>query len=176
MYTSIISLRISYIACVVFLRALFLGLLCFWFSLRIYQLPILLDCMVWLFDNESKLLFSNLIFHDYRWQFYSWNLVIGMIVNSGKNKSIHFTGTAQITFPPDLLLENVNSHEDFGVCVGYDLKLNHHVTAKLQKARQSFFALESKVPFNTRPLLSFICTTVWCYKFCFMVSQLGIPS
>ena len=42
----------------------------------------------------------------------------------------------------------MNSHKDLGVYVGYDLKWNLHVTKKLHKARQSFFPLKSKVPFN----------------------------
>ena len=108
---------------------------------------------MWLFTDDLKFLFSNLNFHDDFWRIYSCNLVNGMIVNSVKTKCIHFTGTAQVTFPPDLLLKNMNSHKDLGVYVGYNLKWNHHVTKKLHKAHQSFFALKSKVPFNTPSII-----------------------
>ena len=122
----------------------------FLFLIFVNGLPfVFLDCMVRLFADILKLLFSNLNFHDDLWRLSSWNLLNGMIVNSVKTKCIHFTGTAQITFPPELLLENMNSHKNLVVCVGYDLKWNHHVTKKLQKTPQIFFALKSKVPFNT---------------------------
>ena len=105
--------------------------------------------MVWQFADDLKLIISNLKFHDDLWRLYSWKLINGMIINSDKTKCLHFSGTAQITFPPDLLLENVNSHKDLGVYVEYDFKWNLHVTKKLHMARQSFFALKSKVPFST---------------------------
>ena len=47
----------------------------------------------------------------------------------------------------------MNSHKDLGVFVGYNLKWNLHVTKKLHKARQSFFALKSKVPFKTPSII-----------------------
>ena len=124
------------------------------FLIFVDDLPsIFLDCMVWLFADDLKLLFSNLNFHDDFWRLYSWNLINGMMISFDKTKCLHFSGTAQITFPPDLLLENVNSHKDLGVYVAYDLKWNLHVTKKLHKARQSFFALKSKVPFNTPSII-----------------------
>ena len=43
----------------------------------------------------------------------------------------------------------MNSHKDLGVYVGYNHKWNLHVTKKLHKPRQSFFALKSTVPFST---------------------------
>ena len=109
--------------------------------------------MVWLFADDLKLLFPNFKFHDDLWRLYSWNLVNGRIVVSVKTKCIHFTGNAVITFQPDLLLVNLNSLKDLGVYVGYDLKWNHHVIKKLHKARQSFFALKSKVPLNTPSII-----------------------
>ena len=75
-------------------------------------------------------------------------------MNSDNTKCIHFTGTTQITFPPDLLLlENVNSHRVLSLFVGYDLKRNHHGTKMLHEARQSLFALKSNLPFNTRYIM-----------------------
>ena len=73
---------------------------------------IFLVCMVRLFADDRKLLFSHLNFHDVLWWLYFWNLANGMIMNSDKTNRIHFTGTAQITFPPDLILDNVNWHKD----------------------------------------------------------------
>ena len=149
----------------------------FLFWIFVNDLPsIFLDCMVWLFADDSKLLFSNLDFHDDLCRLYSWNLVKGIIVNSVKTKCIHFTGTAQITFPPDLLLENVNSHKDLGVYIGYDLKWNITLQKKLHKARRSFFALKSKVPFNTTSIIKLqlyhsIVLSIPLYGF-----QPGIPT
>ena len=66
--------------------------------------------MVLLFADDLKLLFSEPDFHDDLWRLYSWNLINGMIINSDKTECLHFSGTAQVSFPPDLSLEDVNSH------------------------------------------------------------------
>ena len=105
--------------------------------------------MVWLFADDFKLFLSIPIFHNDLCRRYSWNLVNGIIAKSEKIKYFHLTGTTQMTLPPELQIENVFSHKDLGVRNGYNLKWNHHVTKKLHKARQIFFARKSKVPFNT---------------------------
>ena len=97
-----------------------------------------------------------------------------MIANSDKTKCIHFTGTAQITFPPDLLLENVNSHKELGVYVEYGLKWNHHVTKKLHMARQSFFAMKSEVLFNTPSNIKLQLYHSMMLSILIFASQLGI--
>ena len=144
MCMSMTSVRIFYFASVMFLRALILVFFCFPFLLTIYHLS---SWTGW--SGCLKLLFSNINFHDDLRRLSSWNLFNGMIINSDRTKCLHFSGTAQITFPPDRLLENVNAHKVLGVYVGFDLKWNLHVTEKVHKARQGFFALKSKVPFNT---------------------------
>ena len=85
---------------------------------------------MWLFADDLKLLSSNLDFHVDLWRLYSWSLLDGMIVNSDTNKCLHFCGTTHITFPPELVLENVMLHKDLGVYIECDLKWNHHVTKK----------------------------------------------
>ena len=103
----------------------------FVFLIFVNDLPsIFLDFMVWLFSDDLELLFSNFHFHADHWRLYSRNLMNGMIINFDKTKCLHFSGTAQITFPPDLLLENVNWHKNSGAYVGYDLKWILHVTKK----------------------------------------------
>ena len=47
------------------------------------------------------------------------------------------------------VLENVSSHKDLGVYISNDLKWGFHVTSKLCTARQCFFSLKVKIPFNT---------------------------
>ena len=143
MYTSMISVQILNIASLLLLKALFLGFFCFIFDV---DLPsFFLDFRVWLFANDLKLLISNLIFHDDLWQLYSRNIVNGVIVSSDKTKKFHFTGTAQLTITPDLLLENLNSDKNF-TCVSWiwSQMESSCFNEKLHKARQSFFSLKSK--------------------------------
>ena len=123
------------------------------FLLFINDLPsIFVDSIAWLFADDLKLLFANLNFHDDLWRLHSWNLFNGMIVDSLKTKCIHFNGSPDIIFPPDVKLENVTNHKDLGILMHNDLKWSFHVKTKLQKALQTFLSVKSKIPFNTPAL------------------------
>ena len=102
--------------------------------------------MTWLFADDLKILFSNLNFHGDLWRLHSWNLFNGMVANSLKTKCIHFKGSADILFPPDVKLENVTNHKDLSILMHNDLNWSFHVKTKLQKA------VKTKIPFNTPAL------------------------
>ena len=105
--------------------------------------------MVWLFADDLNMLFTDLNFHDDLWRLYSWNICNGMIANACKTKCLHFNGSAKISTTQHEVLENVSSHKDLGLYISNDLKWGFHVTSKLCKARQCFFSLKAKIPFNT---------------------------
>ena len=122
----------------------------FLFLVFVNDLPsIFLDSMVWLFADDFKMLFTNLNIHEDLWRLYSWNICNGMIANACKSKCLHFNGSAKISTAQHEVLENVSSDKDLGVYISNDLQWGFHVTSKLCKARQCFFSLKAKIPFNT---------------------------
>ena len=122
----------------------------FLFLVFVNDLPsIFLDSMLWLFADDLKMLFTNLNFHDDLRRLYSWNICNGMIANACKTKCLHFNGSAKISTTQHEVLGNVSSHKDLDVYISNDLKWGFHVTSKLCKARQCFFSLKAKIPFNT---------------------------
>ena len=95
------------------------------------------------------MLFTNLNFHDDLRRLYSWNICNGMIADACKTKCLLFNGSAKISTTQHEVLENVSSDKDLGVYISNDLKWGFHVTSKLCIARQCFFSLKAKMPFNT---------------------------
>ena len=102
------------------------------FMIFINDLPcILLDCIMWLFADDAKLVFNSLNFSDDVVPFCNWNQANGMLVNAKKSLCVSF-GTvepmleyANITIPQQECVRNL------GVYVNRKLKCQQKVTRTL---------------------------------------------
>ena len=132
MYTSIISVRISYIASVVFLRVLFMGLLCFWFLLLInhhFSWSACCGCLPMFWNSYFPTSVSMTILHDFiPWIQYlerSWIPTKPTTFTLPVPLNWHF----RLTF---YLRPCVTLLKSWVVHVGYDLKWNQHVIKTAQ--------------------------------------------